>query len=39
MSEYEALTRRLFFDNGAVKKFGAFVAMDRVKAGLTVPLA
>jgi DNA-binding Lrp family transcriptional regulator len=38
MSDYEALTRRLFFDNGNVKKFRTFVAMDRVKVGLTVPL-
>ncbi len=39
MSEYEALTRRLFFDNSNVKKFRTFVAMDRVKVGLAVPLA
>jgi DNA-binding Lrp family transcriptional regulator len=38
MSEYEALTRRLFFDNSNVKKFRTFVAMDRVKVGLAVPL-
>ncbi|MGO4870822.1 MAG: Lrp/AsnC family transcriptional regulator [Roseiarcus sp.] len=38
MGEYEALTRRLFFDNSNVKKFSTFVAMDRVKAGLAVPL-
>lgn len=38
MSEYEALTRRLFFENSNVKKFRTFVAMDRVKVGLTVPL-
>jgi DNA-binding Lrp family transcriptional regulator len=38
MSEYEALTRRLFFDNGNVKKFRTFVAMDRVKVGLALPL-
>jgi Lrp/AsnC family transcriptional regulator, leucine-responsive regulatory protein len=38
MSEYEALARRLFFDNGNVRKFRTFVAMDRVKVGLSVPL-
>ena len=39
MTEYEALTRRLFFANPNIKKFRTLVAMDRVKAGLTVPLA
>ncbi|WP_425336251.1 Lrp/AsnC family transcriptional regulator [Sinorhizobium garamanticum] len=38
MADYEALTRRLFFGNHNVKKFRTFVAMDRVKVGLTVPL-
>jgi Lrp/AsnC family leucine-responsive transcriptional regulator len=38
MGEYEALTRRLFVENSNVKKFRTFVAMDRVKVGLTVPL-
>ena len=38
MADYEALTRRLFFSNNNVKKFRTFVAMDRVKVGLTVPL-
>ncbi len=38
MGEYEALTRRLFFENSNVKKFRTFVAMDRVKVGLAVPL-
>lgn len=38
MADYEALTRRLFFGNNNVKKFRTFVAMDRVKVGLTVPL-
>jgi Lrp/AsnC family transcriptional regulator, leucine-responsive regulatory protein len=38
MGAYEALTRRLFFGNNNVKKFRTFVAMDRVKVGLTVPL-
>ncbi|MCA0400284.1 MAG: Lrp/AsnC family transcriptional regulator [Proteobacteria bacterium] len=38
MSDYEALTRRLFFGNNNVKRFRTFVAMDRVKVGLSVPL-
>jgi DNA-binding Lrp family transcriptional regulator len=38
MAAYEALTRRLFFGNNNVKRFRTFVAMDRVKVGLTVPL-
>lgn len=38
MGDYEALTRRLFFGNNNVKRFRTFVAMDRVKVGLTVPL-
>ena len=38
MTAYEALTRRLFFGNNNVKRFRTFVAMDRVKAGLAVPL-
>jgi hypothetical protein len=37
MTAYEALTRRLFFGNN-VKRFRTFVAMDRVKVGLAVPL-
>lgn len=38
MGSYEALTRRLFFGNSNVKRFRTFVAMDRVKVGLAVPL-
>ena len=38
MREYEELTRRLFFENHNVKKFRTFVAMDRVKVGLEVPI-
>ncbi|RWX81533.1 Lrp/AsnC family transcriptional regulator [Neorhizobium lilium] len=37
MAEYEALTRRLFFGNNNVKRFRTFVAMDRIKVGLSVP--
>ena len=39
MTAYEALTRRLFFGNNNVKRFRTFVAMDRVKVGLSVPLS
>lgn len=38
MADYEALTKRLFFANKNVKRFRSFVAMDRVKVGLDVPL-
>jgi DNA-binding Lrp family transcriptional regulator len=38
MAEYESLTRRLFFSNHNVKRFRTFVAMDRVKVGLSVPV-
>lgn len=38
MSDYEALTRRLFFENNNVKRFRTFVSMERVKVGMTVPL-
>ena len=36
MTDYEALTRRLFFADPNVKRFRTFVAMDRVKVGLSV---
>ncbi|QND51819.1 Lrp/AsnC family transcriptional regulator [Phyllobacterium sp. 628] len=39
MTAYEALTRRLFFGNHNVKHFRTVVVMDRVKTGLTIPLA
>lgn len=38
MGDYEALTRRLFFQNNNVKRFRTFVSMDRVKVGLSIPL-
>ncbi|HKS47355.1 MAG TPA: Lrp/AsnC family transcriptional regulator [Amycolatopsis sp.] len=38
MTEFEAFTRRMFFDNGEVRHFTTGVVMDRVKVGLTVPL-
>lgn len=39
MTEYEALTRKLFFSNNNVKRFRTFVAMDRVKVGATIPIS
>ena len=39
MGGYEALTRRLFFGNPNVKRFGSLIVMDRVKARLAVPVA
>ena len=36
MSEYEALTQRLFFSNDTIKKFKTFVAMDRTKVSLEI---
>lgn len=38
MQEYEALTRTLFFESGNVRRFRTFVAMERLKASLSVPL-
>jgi DNA-binding Lrp family transcriptional regulator len=38
MGDYEALTRRLFFENTNVKRFRTLVVMDRVKVGLAVPV-
>lgn len=38
MADYEALTRKLFFENNNVKRFRTFVSMERVKVGMTVPL-
>ena len=39
MSEYEQLTKRLFFSNPNIKKFRTYVAMDRVKATFEMPIA
>lgn len=36
MSEYEALTRRLFFSNDNIRKFRSFVSMDRAKVGTSL---
>ena len=39
MEDYEAFTRRFFYDNPDIKNFKTMVVMDRVKAGFTLPLA
>ncbi len=36
MTEYEELSRALFIENEAVRKFRTFVSMDRVKAKMEV---
>ncbi|WP_184545449.1 Lrp/AsnC family transcriptional regulator [Mucilaginibacter sp. FT3.2] len=38
MANYEALTRQLFFNDSNIKRFRTFVAMDRVKVGLAIPV-
>jgi Lrp/AsnC family transcriptional regulator, leucine-responsive regulatory protein len=38
MQEYSALTRTLFFEEGNVRHFRTFVAMERVKVSLNVPI-
>ncbi|HAE51569.1 MAG: AsnC family transcriptional regulator [Tistrella sp.] len=38
MGAYQALTRRLFLDDPNVRRFRTFVAMERVKVGLAVPV-
>lgn len=38
MKDYEAFTRRVFFDNPNIKSFITNVAIDQIKAGLTIPL-
>ena len=39
MTAFESFTRRMFVDNPHVRHFTTSVAMDRVKVGLTLPLA
>lgn len=38
MAEYERLTRELFFTSGNIKAFKTYVAMQRIKVSLSVPL-
>jgi len=39
MTEYERLTRELFFVSGNIKQFKTYVAMQRSKVSLNIPLA
>jgi Lrp/AsnC family leucine-responsive transcriptional regulator len=39
MSAYEATTRRLFAQNGAVRSYRSLIALDRVKAGMEIVIA
>ena len=38
MTEYEQLTRELFFVSGNIKSFKTYVAMQRIKVSLQIPL-
>jgi Lrp/AsnC family leucine-responsive transcriptional regulator len=38
MEDYEQFTRRFFYENPDIKGFKTMVAMDRVKAGYTLPV-
>lgn len=38
MEDYEAFTRRFFYENHDIKGFKTMVVMDRVKAGFTFPM-
>lgn len=38
VQDFEALTRRVFFDDPNIKRFRTSVAMDRTKVGLAVPV-
>ncbi|WP_171169853.1 Lrp/AsnC family transcriptional regulator [Ruegeria sp. HKCCA0370] len=33
MADYEDFTRRMFFENGNIRKFRTFVSMDTIKSG------
>ncbi|WP_349369589.1 Lrp/AsnC family transcriptional regulator [Salinarimonas sp.] len=39
MADYEAMTQRLFFEGGNVRRFTTSVVMRRAKVGLAVPAA
>ena len=39
MPSYEATTRRLFAENEAVASYHSYLALDRVKAGMDLPIA
>jgi Lrp/AsnC family leucine-responsive transcriptional regulator len=37
MSQYEKLTRSIFFGDSTIKRFRTFIVLDRVKVGLQLP--
>jgi Lrp/AsnC family leucine-responsive transcriptional regulator len=39
MADYEAFTRRFFYENADIKGFKTMVVMDRVKASFVLPVA
>lgn len=39
MAEYESIARRLFYEQKNIKWFRIIVVMDRVKIGLSLPIA
>ncbi|SFQ34168.1 Lrp/AsnC family transcriptional regulator, leucine-responsive regulatory protein [Bradyrhizobium sp. Ghvi] len=38
MEDYEQFTRRFFYENSDIKGFRTMVILDRVKAGLSIPI-
>ena len=38
MEDYEAFTRRFFYENPDIKGFKTQVVMDRVKVGFAIPV-
>jgi len=38
MADYEAFTRRIFFENSDIQRFHTIVSIDTVKAGLEIPI-
>ncbi|TIT76361.1 MAG: ArsR family transcriptional regulator, partial [Mesorhizobium sp.] len=38
MEDYEAFTRRFFYENHDIKGFKTMVIMDRVKVGFSMPI-
>jgi Lrp/AsnC family transcriptional regulator, leucine-responsive regulatory protein len=38
MEDYEAFTRRFFYENPDIKSIKTFVVLDRVKTGFSLPI-
>jgi Lrp/AsnC family transcriptional regulator, leucine-responsive regulatory protein len=38
MEDYEQFTRRFFYENADIKGFKTMVIMDRIKAGMAIPI-